>query len=101
MGGADFGERPRNSHELTHGHLLIRASGWPAYWPSALGTRLSRAYRDQVTTIEPASPSVNSPMTVAATRLACSAAITGPMALAGTGRTRPPEGWAPPRRSWR
>src|SRR5256885_5324697 len=101
MGGADFGERPRNSHELTHGHLLIRASGWPAYWPSALGTRLSRAYRDQVTTIEPASPSVNSPMTVAATCLACSAAIRGAMAVAGTESSSPPEVWASQSRTWR
>src|SRR2546430_7828317 len=96
MGGADLGGRPRSSHEFTHGHLLIRATGWPPYWPSALATRLSRGSLDQVTTIEPASPSVNSPMMVPATRLACSAAIRGGAAGAGAAGSHPPEGLAAP-----
>src|SRR5256886_5599192 len=101
MGGADLGGRPRSSHEFTHGHLLIRATGWRPYCPSALATRLSRGSRDQVTTIEPASPSVNSPMTVPATRLACSAAIRGAAAGAGTASSNPPEGLGPPSRAAR
>src|SRR2546429_378317 len=92
MGGADLGERPRSSDEFTHGHLLIRATGWPPYWPSALATGLSRGSRDQVTTIEPASPSVNSPITAPATRFACSAAIRDAAPLAGAGGRRPPPG---------
>src|SRR5437762_6883170 len=94
MGGADLGGRPRRSHEFTHGHLLIRATGWPPYWPSALATRSSRGSLDQVTTIEPASPSVNPPTTVPATRLACSATIRGASSVAGTASSSPPEVWA-------
>src|SRR2546423_12202019 len=101
MGGADLGGRPRSSHEFTHGHLLIRATGWPPYWPSALATRLSRGSLDQVTTIEPASPSVNSPTMVPATRLACRAAIRGGAAVAGTASSSPPGGWASQSRIWR
>src|SRR5256886_7667261 len=100
MGGVDLGGRPRSSHEFTHGHLLIRATGWPPYWPSALATSLSRGSLDQVTTIEPASPSVNSPTTVPATRLACSAAIRGASSVAGTASSSPPEVWASQRRIW-
>src|SRR2546430_15267907 len=101
MGGADLGERPRSSDEFTHGHLLIRATGWPPYWPSALATGLSRGSRDQVTTIEPASPSVNSPMTVPATRFACSAAIRDAAPLAGAAGHRPPGGRGVQRRGRR
>src|SRR5207237_1344155 len=104
MGGADLRERPRSSYEFTHGHLLIRATGWPPYWPSALATGLSRGLRDQATTIERASPSVDSPMTVPATRFGCNAAIrdAAPGAgRAGSGRAgelRPPPLRARPRR---
>src|SRR2546427_5524765 len=100
MGCADLGGRPRSSHEFTHGHLLIRAIGWPPYWPSALATGLSRGSRDQVTTIEPASPSVNSPMTAPATRFACSAAIRDAAPLAGTASSSPPGGLGAPGRVW-
>src|SRR2546430_14945910 len=101
MGGADLGGRPRSSHEFTHGHLLIRATGWPPYWPSALATRLSRGSRDQATTIEPASPSVNSPMTIPATRFASSAAIRDGAPLAGAARWSPAEGWGGAQRNLR